>query len=91
LYRTKYRVQFLNGDNQVIYTDRIFENEGAEDPFTTGKVDTPKKTSTAQYHFAYSNWIEDFSNITQPTNITSAYSEFLRDYPVYFYNDKTCL
>lgn len=91
LYRTKYRVQFLNGDNQVIYTDWIFENEGAEDPFITGKVDTPKKTSTAQYHFAYSNWVEDFSNITQPTDITSAYSEFLRDYPVYFYNDNICL
>ena len=36
-------------------------------------------------------WVEDFSVITGPLDVTSEYSHYLREYTVKFYNDKKLL
>ena len=91
LYDTEYLVKFLNGDEQVVFETWTYHGEPAIDPVATGAILIPKKTSDAQYNYVYSHWNEDFSSITEPRIITSAYNNFLRDYPVYFYNDGVCI
>ena len=91
LYDTEYLVKFLNGDNKVVYETWTLHGEPAVDPVSTGEILIPKKTSDAQYNYVYSHWVEDFNCITEPRIITSAYNNFLRDYPVYFYNDGVCV
>ena len=86
LYDTYYRVQFVNGDNEVVNTQWIKQGEAAEDPVLAEKIQIPTKTSDAQYDYVYANWTEDFTNVQNPLTITPTFSSFLRSYPVYFYN-----
>lgn len=90
-YDTYYRVQFLNGDNNVVNTQWIIKNGNAVDPILSQEIEIPEKTSDVKYHYGFLRWVEDFSVITGPLDVTSEYSHYLREYTVKFYNDKELL
>jgi hypothetical protein len=89
MYDTEYRVQFLNGDDIVVDTQWIVKGENASDPTEreNDRIKTPTKTSTAQFDFVFAKWDKEFSNILSPLTVKALFSEFLRKYQVYFYND----
>ena len=91
LYDTEYRVQFFNGDDEVVYTEWVFEGSGAEDPVTMSYISVPTKTSTAQYDFNFASWDKEFNNITAPLDVYPIFDNRLRQYPVYFYNGDVLL
>ena len=91
MYNTEYAVHFLDGDNNIVNSQWVKEGDSAVDPLDYFNMDIPTKTSTAQFNFVFDKWITDYSVITTPLYIESTYSEFLRDYPVYFYNDNMLL
>lgn len=91
IYNTFYLVKFLDGDEKIVNEQWVLKDSGAIDPVASGEIKIPTKTSDAQYNYVYSEWNEDFSKITEPTVITSNFSNYLRDYPVYFFNDNECI
>lgn len=91
MYDTEYAVHFLDGDNNIVNSQWVKEGDSAVDPLDYFNMDIPTKTSTAQFNFVFDKWITDYSVITAPLYVESTYSEFLRDYPVYFYNDNMLL
>ena len=91
LYDTEYRVQFFNGDDEVVYTEWVLEGSGAEDPVTMSYISVPTKTSTAQYDFNFASWDKEFNNIAAPLDIYPIFDNRLRQYPVYFYNGDVLL
>ena len=91
LYDTEYRVQFFNGDDEVVYTEWVLEGSGAEDPVTMSYISVPTKTSTTQYNFNFASWDKEFNNITAPLDVYPIFDNRLRQYPVYFYNGDVLL
>lgn len=91
LYDTYYRVQFINGDNEVVNTQWIIEGGAATDPVADKTIKIPIKTSDAQYDYTYADWKDTFDKITAPKTVEPEFSEELRSYPVYFYNDSELL
>jgi len=86
LYATEFRIQFLDGDNNVVNTQWIIAGESAIDPVENGLINIPVKSSDVQYNYVYAHWNETFTEIVSPMNVTPYFTAFLRDYPVYFYN-----
>lgn len=86
LYNVQYRVQFLDGDNKVFNTQWVTSGQDAVNPLGDG-VALPTKTSTAQYDFTFADWDKEYTNILAPLDVNATFSEILRQYPVYFYND----
>lgn len=91
MYETQYRVQFLDGDNNVVNTQWVPTGAGAIDPFLNDMIQVPTKTSDAQYNYIFAHWVENFDIINEPFNVHSYFSEFLRQYKVSFYNDNKLL
>lgn len=91
LYDTYYRVQFVNGDNEVVNTQWIKQGEDAEDPVLDGTIDIPTKTSDAQFNYVYANWIDGFINVQNPVTVNAEFTSFLREYTIQFYNDSELL
>jgi len=75
----------------VVYTAWVVKGEGAIDPVASGEINIPTKTSDAQFHYVYSNWQDDFSEINNSTIVHAEFTNYLRDYPVYFYNGSECI
>ena len=91
MYDTYYLVRFLDGDEKIVNQQWILKDTGAIDPVGSGEIQIPTKTSDAQYNYVYSNWKEDFSMIVEPIDIHAEFTNYLRDYPVYFFNDSECI
>jgi hypothetical protein len=91
MYDIYYRVQFIDGDNKVRNTQWILNGQPAIDPVENGLINIPTKTSDVQFNYVYSHWTEDFSVITAPLDVHAEFTNFLRDYPVYFYNGAECI
>lgn len=91
MYDTYYLVQFLDGDDKVVNEQWILKNTGATDPVASGEIQIPSKTSNAQYNYVYSHWKEDFSLVVESLEIHAEFTNYLRDYPVYFFNDSECI
>ena len=90
MYDIKYKVQFHNGNNDIIDTQWVLTGTAAVDPILKG-ITVPSKESDAQYHYYYDHWIQDITNIIGPIDIYPFFGSILRDYPVYFYNDDVCV
>jgi hypothetical protein len=88
LYNFIYRVQFFDGDNNVIHTEWVPAGQGIEDPINK-LAEIPTKTSTAQYNYVYSSWEQDFNIISAPLNVYAIFTSILRDYEVIFMNGNT--
>ena len=86
MYKTLYRVLFIDGNDNIINEQWVIKGEDAVDPFTSGQCQIPTKDSDVQYHYTYSNWKENFENINEPREIHAEFTNYLREYHVYFYN-----
>lgn len=91
MYNVYYRVQFLDGDDKIVNTQWVLKDQAAIDPVGSGEIGVPNKTSDVQYHYVYSHWAENFDKVEAPMDIHAEFTNYLRDYPVYFYNDSECI
>lgn len=78
-------VTFMNGDN-VLLTRPVYIGDDCPDPVTQGRIETPTKESTVQYHYSYKGWSEALTNITEDKVIYATYTETVRTYTVTFYD-----
>ena len=86
MYNVTYRIQFLDGDENILNTQWVIKGNDAYDPLETGEIGMPTKTSTAQYDYIFSNWDTIFTNIISPLRVYAVFNEQLRQYNIYFYN-----
>ena len=91
LYHTEYLVQFMDGDNSVIYETWVLDGEAAVDPFANNLIAMPTKMEDVQFTYIYSNWDKEFNQVLAPMQIYAVFTSELRDYPVYFYNGEVLL
>ena len=78
-------VTFMNGDN-VLFERLVLSGDDCPDPLTQGRIETPTKESTVQYHYTYKGWSEALTNITEDKVIYATYTETVRTYTVTFYD-----
>ena len=90
IYTNIWAVRFYN-DDALVNTQWIENGKSAVDPVSTGLIETPKRTSTAQYDYTFSGWEGTYTNITAATTIKAKYTSTVRKYNVYFYNGDTLL
>jgi uncharacterized repeat protein (TIGR02543 family) len=74
----QYKVIFKVGQTTI---DTVYVNAG--DAATT---DNPTKASTPQYHYTFTGWDKDITNVLSDMTVFAQFSETLREYMVYFYN-----
>ena len=87
-YRSIYRIEFYAADNTTVLNTQWIENgQAAIEPVAANLITEPKKESTDQYTFTWTGWDKDFSNVSGPLKCMPTYSNHLRQYSVYFYND----
>ena len=86
LYNIEYLVQFIDGDDKVVYEEWVLSGEAAIDPFATNEIKMPHKTESVQFTYIYNSWDKDFSQVLGPMQVYAVFISELRDYPVYFYN-----
>lgn len=78
-------VTFKHGDN-VIFERLVLSGDDCPDPITQGRIETPTKESTVQYHYTYKGWSEALTNITEDKVIYATFTETVRTYTVTFYD-----
>lgn len=87
-------VTFMNGDN-VIFERFVLSGDDCPDPLTQGRIETPTKESSDQYHFTYKGWgttdggtanSSVLKNITEDKVIYSIYTETVRNYTITYYD-----
>lgn len=87
-------VTFMNGD-AVYYTRPEIIGDDCPNPVTQGRVDAPKKESTAQYDYTYSGWsltdggtasTSALANITEDRTVYAAYTSAVRYYTITYYD-----
>ncbi|MBR3908775.1 MAG: hypothetical protein IKJ50_03540 [Clostridia bacterium] len=79
-------VTFMNGDN-VLFERLVLSGDDCPDPLTQGRIETPTKESTVQYHYTYKGWSEALTNITEDKVIYATYTETVCTYTVTFYDE----
>jgi hypothetical protein len=85
MYDVYCAVRFMM-DETELWKDWVLTGNSTEDPITSGKIQTPVKESTAQYHFTYSGWEGSYTNITDAVDIMAIFDTELRSYEICFYN-----
>lgn len=90
-YTGEYLVRFYDLEGNILNGGEqwVLEGESAVDPVAAGLAAAPKKESTQEYDYYFSNWDLDFTNI-DGTNLVfyPIFREELRSYWVRFYNDE---
>lgn len=87
-YDTYWAARFLN-NNKIYLTEWVIDGGTVVDPknYFEDYVD-PTCTSTAQYDYVFSRWDGDWDTVmTSAREFTAVYTNILRRYNVYFYND----
>ncbi len=77
----KYPITWVDGDGNTIKTDQV---EYGTVPNYTGS--TPKKTSTAQYEYTFTNWDVTPVAVTGAATYTAQFSSTTRTYTIRFAN-----
>jgi hypothetical protein len=83
-YIQSFTVKFVDGDGNVLYTQKVLQNGEAK---YVGK--TPTKKSTAQYDYTFKGWDRLLKPITSDTTITATFNSVLRYYTIRFINSDT--
>jgi hypothetical protein len=78
-------VTFMNGDD-VLFERLVLNGDDCPDPVTQGRIETPTKESTVQYHYTYKGWSEALTNITEDKVIYATYTEIVRKYTITYYD-----
>ena len=91
-YDTYWAAKFWNGS--VLYlTEWVIDGGTVVDPeYHFAEYTVPTKESTAQYDYHFSSWEGDFDTaMTAARDFYAVYSNTIRRYNVYFYNDNDLL
>lgn len=83
-YAKAFTVTFVDGDGKTIYTTEVVENGEA---IYVG--DTPTKTSTAQYDYAFSGWDKPLKPVFADTTFKAVFDSITRQYTIKFVNGVT--
>lgn len=86
-YDYEFRVRFFS-DDDVLYesaTQWVRKGKDATDPISTGLIETPIKTPTAQYSYVYIKWNTNLNNILSPKDIKPLFEERDNYYTVQFW------
>lgn len=87
-YEATYLVTFYDNKGNIGNQQWVKEHESAVEPVSNGLMYTPTKDSTEQYDYTFSGWDLDYTSIDGSNLVFyPAFSESLRSYWVYFYND----
>lgn len=87
-YRSTYRIRFFAADEITVLNEQwIEERQDVVEPVAAKLIDTPTKTMTDQYTFTWAGWDKNLTKITTPLECMPVFSNHLRQYSVYFYND----
>ena len=78
---TKYRVDFYNYDNSLLYTDYVPEGEGAS---FYGK--TPTKPSDDNYTYVFDGWNKPIDKVTSNLSVVAKYQKRERQFYAIFHN-----
>ena len=76
-----YTVRFVNGNGTVLQEDVL---EYGQTPAYTGE--TPEKSATAQYTYAFSGWTPDISEVTGDAEYTATFTRTVNTYNIRFLN-----
>ena len=90
-YTGEYLVRFYDLEGNILNGGEqwVLEGESAIDPVAAGLAAAPKKESTQEYDYYFSNWDLDFTNIDGSNLVFyPVFREELRSYWVRFYNDE---
>ena len=88
-------VTFKNGDN-VLFERLVLSGDDCPDPITQGRIETPTKESTVQYHYTHSGWTSVdggtanssiLKNITEDKVVYSAYTTTTVKYTITYYDE----
>lgn len=91
IYDTYWAARFWNDDNLYL-VEWVLDGENVVEPKDYFEDYTnPTKLSTAQYDYTFSSWDGDFEAITEARDYIAIYSNIIRRYNVYFYNDTELL
>lgn len=91
MYDTYWAARFWNDDNLYLL-EWVLNGENAIEPKDYFEDYTnPTRESTAQYDYSFSNWDGDFETISEVRDYYAVYSNTIRRYNVYFYNDTELL
>lgn len=85
IYDTYYPVRFYKGDKAIVSElhETIWTKAGET---ATPPAINPTKASMLQYHYTFSTWNGDYTNVTEPKDIFAEYTSTIRKYTVYFCN-----
>lgn len=78
----QFTVNFYDDDSiTILLTQMVDMGSSATAP------SSPSKASSAQYHYVFSHWNRDFSNVQSDLSIIAVYQQILREYQITFYDD----
>lgn len=84
-----YRVSFVDWDGIVLYSEIVEKGHQAttENPVADGLIDAPTRASTAQYHYSFNGFDNNYigTTVTEHRVYTAQYTGTLRSYTVNFY------
>lgn len=87
-YEATYMVTFYDNNGNIGNQQWVKEYESAVEPVSAGLMTKPLKDSTDQYSYTFSGWDLDYTHIDGSNLVFyPAFTEELRSYWVYFYND----
>ena len=74
-----YTVVFLDGDGSTLDTQSVLEGGSATEP-----TEEPTKAPTAEYSYTFTNWDQDFDNVTSNMVINPVFAQTVNQYTVTF-------
>ncbi len=79
--QTYYTVVFLDGDGSTLDTQSVLEGGSATEP-----TEEPIKAPTAEYSYIFTNWDQDFDNVTSDMVINPVFAQTVNQYTVTFHD-----
>ena len=86
LYNETYRIQYIDGNDQIKYEEWIDAGNSNTDPVVEGKMGAPVKQSDAQYIYTWIGWDKEFGPVYEPLQYNATFNQILRSYQVRFTN-----
>jgi hypothetical protein len=75
-------IQFLNGDESVLYETYVDVNGFCDDPVAVGLIDAPTLAPTDSTQYTFSTWDRALSGFTMDTTIRPVFTSELRSYTI---------
>lgn len=90
-----YTLTFLNYDNSFLFEKQTLAGDDSYNPVTAGKIETPTKESTLEYHYTHNGWSltngnpandTALKNVQEDRTLYAAFAPTYRLYTVRFWD-----